>query len=90
MTSSEQEKHLFFQIQLFQLKAIFMLNVSVKFELDHTEDEEAAPILIYNCRLFSAICDTQQSEDEVIDVIVTSLWIWLLLPLRDFVSQAWW
>ena len=32
MTSSEQEKHLLIQIQLFQSKAVFVLNVSDKFE----------------------------------------------------------
>ena len=32
MTSSEQEKHLLIQIQLFQLKAVLVPNVSAKFE----------------------------------------------------------
>ena len=32
MTLSEQEKHLLFQIQLFQSKAVFVVNVSAKFE----------------------------------------------------------
>ena len=43
MTSSEQGEHLLIQIQLFQSKAVFVLNVSAKFEM---KDEEAAPILI--------------------------------------------
>ena len=30
--SSEQEKHLLIQIQLFHSKAVFVLNVSAKFE----------------------------------------------------------
>ena len=47
MTSSEQEKHVLIQIELFQAKAIFVLNVSVKFEYDQVKDEEAAPISIY-------------------------------------------
>ena len=34
MTSSEQEKHLLIQIQLFQPKAVFVLNVSAKFQQD--------------------------------------------------------
>ena len=38
MTSSEQEKRLLFQIQLFQSKAVVVLNVSAKYE-------KAAPIL---------------------------------------------
>ena len=46
MTSSEQEKRPLFQIQLFQSKAVFVLNVSAKFEWDQIKDEEAAPILI--------------------------------------------
>ena len=46
MTSSEQEKHLLIQIQLFQSKAVFVLNVSSKFEYDQIKDEEAAPTLI--------------------------------------------
>ena len=33
MTSSEQEKHLLIQIQLFQLKAVLVPNVSAKFIL---------------------------------------------------------
>ena len=45
-TSSEQEKHLLIQVQLFQSKAAFVLNVSAKFEEDQIKDEEAAPILI--------------------------------------------
>ena len=32
MTASEQEKHLLIQIQLFQSKAVFVINVSVNFE----------------------------------------------------------
>ena len=32
MTSSEQEKKLLIKIQLFQSKAVFVLNVSAKFE----------------------------------------------------------
>ena len=32
MTSSEQEKHLLIQIQHFQSKAVFVLNVSANFE----------------------------------------------------------
>ena len=46
MTSSEQEEHLLIQIQLFQSKTVFVLNVSAKFEQDQIKDEEAAPILI--------------------------------------------
>ena len=46
MTSSEQGKHLLIQIRHFQSKAVFMLNVSAKFELDQIKDEEATPILI--------------------------------------------
>ena len=46
MTSSKQDKHLFIQIQLFQSKAVFVLNVSAKFEINQIKDEEAAPILI--------------------------------------------
>ena len=46
MTSSEQEKHLLIQIQLFQSKAMFVLNVSTKFKQDQMKDKEAAPILI--------------------------------------------
>ena len=46
MTSSEQEKHLLIQIQLYQSKAVFVLNVSAKFEWDQIKDQEAAPILI--------------------------------------------
>ena len=46
MTSSEQEKHLLIQIQLFQSKAVFVLNVFGKFEWDQIKDEETAPILI--------------------------------------------
>ena len=42
---------------------------------------------LFEYRLFSAIFDTQQSKDDVIDVIVTSFWILLLLPLRDFVPE---
>ena len=34
--------------------------------------------------LYLSIFDTQQSKD---DVIVTSWWIWRLLPLRDFVPE---
>ena len=37
--------------------------------------------------MFLAIFDNQHSKDDVTDVIVTSLWILLLLPLRDFVSE---
>ena len=40
---------------------------------------------LFEYRLFSAVFDTQQSKDDVIGIIVTSLWICLLLPLRDFV-----
>ena len=40
---------------------------------------------LFEYRLFSAVFDTQQSKDDVIGIIVTSLWIRLLLPLRDFV-----
>ena len=47
ITSSEQEKHLLIEIQLFQSKAVFVLNVSAKFEDDQTKDEEAAPILTW-------------------------------------------
>ena len=47
MTSSEQEKHLLIQIQLFQSKAAFVLNVSAKLEQNQIKDEEAAPILIW-------------------------------------------
>ena len=32
MTSSEQEKQLLIQIQFFKSKAVFVLNVSAKFE----------------------------------------------------------
>ena len=46
MTSSEQEKHLFIQIQLFRSKSVFVLNVSATFGEDKVKDEEAAPILI--------------------------------------------
>ena len=46
MTSSEQEKDLLIQIQVFQLKAVFVLNVSPTFEQDQIKDKEAAPILI--------------------------------------------
>ena len=46
MTSSEQEKHLLIQVQLFQLKAVPVQNVSAKFAKDPIKDEEAAPILI--------------------------------------------
>ena len=46
MTTSEQEKHLLIQIQLFQSKAAFVLNVSAKFEQDQIRDKEAASILI--------------------------------------------
>ena len=44
--SSEQEKHLLIQIQLFQSKAVFVLNAPAKFEYNQIKDEEAAPILI--------------------------------------------
>ena len=30
---------------------------------------------LFEYRLFSAVFDSQQSKDDVIDVIVTSLWI---------------
>ena len=46
MTSSEQEKHLFITIQLFQSKEVFVLNVSSKFEFYQVKYEEEAPILI--------------------------------------------
>ena len=46
MTSSEQEKHILIRIQLLQSKAVFVLNVSTKFEQDQIKDEEAGPILI--------------------------------------------
>ena len=46
MTSSEQEKHLLIQIQRFQLKAVFVLNVSAKFEEDQIKVKGAAPALI--------------------------------------------
>ena len=42
---------------------------------------------LFEYRLFSAIFDTHQSKDDVIDVIMTSFWILLLLPLRDFVPE---
>ena len=42
---------------------------------------------LFQYRLFSAVFDTQQSKDDVINVIVTSLWIWLLLLSRDFISE---
>ena len=45
MTSSKQKKHLLIQIQPFQSKAAFVLNVSAKFEYDQIKDEETAPIL---------------------------------------------
>ena len=47
MTSSVLEKHLLIEIQLFQSKAVLVLNVSAKFEEDQIEDEEAAPILTF-------------------------------------------
>ena len=47
MTSSKQGKHPLIQIQLFQSKAVLVLNVSVKFERDQIKDEEAAPIFIW-------------------------------------------
>ena len=40
---------------------------------------------LFEYRLFSAVFDTQQSKDDIIGVIVTSLWILFLLPFRDFV-----
>ena len=40
---------------------------------------------LFEYRLFSAVFYTYQSKDDVIGVIVTSLWNLLLLPLRDFV-----
>ena len=46
MTSSEQEKDLLIQIQLFQSKTVFEINVSAKFGKDQIKDEEAAPIII--------------------------------------------
>ena len=46
MTSSEQEKHLIIQIQLFQSKAAYVLNVSAKSEKDQIKDEKSALILI--------------------------------------------
>ena len=55
MKSSEQEKHLSIQIEHFQSKAVFVLNVSAKFEYAQIKVEEAAPALI---RPFSAILDT--------------------------------
>ena len=45
MTSSEQKKHLLIQIQPFQSKAAFVLDVFAKFEYDQTNDEETVPIL---------------------------------------------
>ena len=43
---------------------------------------------VFEYRLFSSIFDTQKhSKDDVISVIVTSFWIFVLLPLRDFVPQ---
>ena len=41
ITSSEQEKHLSIQIKLFQSKAVFLLNVSAKYEEEQIKDEEA-------------------------------------------------
>ena len=38
-------------------------------------------------KIFSAIFDTEQSKDDVIDVMVTSLTILLLLILRDVVLE---
>ena len=46
MTSSEQEKYLLIQIQLFHSKAVLVPNVSAKFEFDQIKDEETALILI--------------------------------------------
>ena len=46
LTSSEQKKHLLIQIQHFQSKALFVLNVSAKFEHDQVKVEKAAPALI--------------------------------------------
>ena len=46
MTLSEQEKHLLIEIQVYQSKALFVLNVSAKFEYDQIKDEEAASFLI--------------------------------------------
>ena len=43
MMLSEQENHLLIQIQHFKSKAIFVLNVSAKFELDEIKVEEASP-----------------------------------------------
>ena len=37
--------------------------------------------------LFSAVCDTQQSKDDVIDVVVTSLSILHSLFLKYLISQ---
>ena len=65
-----------------------MVNASAKFEYDKMKKQH---LFLYI--LFSAILYTQQSKDDVIDVIVTSLWIWLLLFLRDFISEnchVWW
>ena len=61
-----------------------MLNVSAKFVWDWMKDKKQH---LFEYRLFSAIFDTQQSKDDVIDVIVTSFWILLVLPLRDFVPE---
>ena len=46
MTSSEQEKRLLIQIQRFRSNAVFVLNISAKFEQDQIKDEEAATTLI--------------------------------------------
>ena len=70
MTSSEQEKRLLFLIQLYCSKATLVLNVPAKFEYDWIKDKKQH-LFIY--RLFSAVFDTRQSKDDVIDVIVTSL-----------------
>ena len=40
---------------------------------------------LFEYRRFSAIFYAQQRKD---DFIVTSFWIWLLLPLRDFVIYS--
>ena len=40
---------------------------------------------LFEYALFSEVFDTQQSKDNVKGVIVASLWICLLLSLRDFV-----
>ena len=81
LTSSKQEKHLLIHIKLFQSKAVFMLNVSAKFEWEQINDEEGAPILILTVFY---IFDTHRSKYDFIDVIVTSL----LIDLQNFIKLA--